>query len=185
MLKACLLASALLAQQADPAACALVEPDDMRLRCYDAYFRAPTAQEQQAAGRDESESVSAVAPLDASRAPDRAVAPESPTPTPSLPVRVPEEEFGLTPAQLAERDRGASAAPVLDRLEVRVSSVGHTGSGHIVLMLDNGQRWMEVTPSQRVRFRAGEEITIRRASLGSFLARGPNSGGTVRIRRMD
>lgn len=169
MLKAFLLTTALLAQQgADPATCAVIEPDDMRLRCYDAHFRGPPAPEQHA-----------------SDAPEQAITPEAPTPAASPPVRAPEEEFGLTPAQLAERDRGASPAPVLDRLEVRVSSVARTGPGHFILTLDNGQRWIEVAPSQRVRFRAGEEITIRRAALGSFLARGPSSGGAVRVRRMD
>lgn len=192
MLKTSMLAVALLAQQGnDPAACAVIEPDDKRLSCYDAFFRRPPAQAQaqamEAAGRDGEEIVAAsvTSAPDATPSPAPAVAPELPTPATTAPVRTQEEAFGLTPAQLAELDRGESSAPVLDRVEVRVASVARTGQGHTVLTFDNEQRWIEVAPSDRVRFRAGEVVTIRRAALGSFLARGPTSGGGVRVRRMD
>lgn len=194
MLTTAMLAVALLAQQgADPAACAVIEPDDERLSCYDAFFRRPPVQAPahtqapEAAGREgeESAAASASSAPDAPRAPAAAVAPALPVPATTPPVRTQEEVFGLTPAQLAELDRSESSAPVLDRVEVRVSSVTRTGLGHIVLTFDNGQRWMEVAPSDRVRFRAGQVVTIRRAALGSFLARGPTSGGGVRVRRMD
>jgi hypothetical protein len=175
MLKAWLLASALLAQHADPSACAVIEADELRLRCYDAHFRTPPLESREDLPRDEK--VVERAPVEP--------APVLPTPVASPPVRAPEEEFGLTPAQLAERDRGASSVPVLEQLEARVSSVARTGSGHFVITLDNGQRWTEVAPSERVRFRQGDAVTIRRASLGSFLARGPGSGGSVRVRRTD
>jgi hypothetical protein len=189
MLKSSLLAIfSLLAQQGTaPADCALIEADDKRLSCYDAHFRGRKVEVQspERAGQEERSPLAAGPPADGSLTPGRAVEPEPRAPAAGAKVRAPEEEFGLTPAQLAERDREDSSAPELDQLEARVASLERTGAGHFVLTLDNGQRWIEVAPSQRVRFRAGESVTIRRAALGSFLARGPNSGGGVRVRRLD
>lgn len=109
----------------------------------------------------------------------------SPAPPERSPARAPGEEFGLTPAQLAESDRGAAPAKVLNRIEARVVSVEHTGSGYTVLKLDNGQQWTEVSPSQRPFASPGDVITIRKAALGSYFARGPNSAGVVRVRRIN
>lgn len=61
MFKACLLTTALLAQQgADPAACALIVPDDVRLACYDGHFRGPPAGEPRAT--DPPKNLSATSP---------------------------------------------------------------------------------------------------------------------------
>jgi hypothetical protein len=189
MLKTSLLAVfSLLAQQGTaPADCALIEPDDKRLSCYDAHFRGHAVKVQSAedASQEERAPLAAGSPADGSRTPGRVVEAEPRAPAAGARVRAPEEEFGLSAAQVVERERADSPTPELDQLEARVASLERTGAGHFVLTLDNGQRWIEVAPSQRVRFRAGEPVTIRRAALGSFLARGPNSGGGVRVRRMD
>jgi hypothetical protein len=60
-----------------------------------------------------------------------------------------------------------------------------TATGRLLLTLENGQQWVQVESSSRQRFFEGDSITIRKASLGSFLASGPKSGTGVRVRRID
>jgi hypothetical protein len=184
MIKLCLLTTALFVQQgADPAACATVEPDDVRLRCYDAYFRAPKAPGEQP--------VAAQAPAPEPLPQGTLVLPEESTaavpvaPSPDPHRRAPEEEFGLTQAQLEERVPVESPTRGLEQIEVRVVSVERTGSGRSLIKLENGQRWLEVEASQRRHFRPGDVIKIRKAALGSYLASGPHSGMGIRVRRID
>ena len=153
MFKACLLTTALLAQQgADPAACALIVPDDVRPACYDGHFRGPPAGEPRATDRQKT----------SPRRRPRCAWTGKKLLLPCVRLRLrgpkrvhPGEEFGLTPAQLAERDRGAASAKVLNRIEARVVSVEHTDSGYTVLKLDNGQQWTDVSrPSAHSPVRA-------------------------------
>lgn len=66
-----------------------------------------------------------------------------------------------------------------------VQSATMTASSRLLLTLDNGQQWVQVEPSRRQYFFEGETITIKKASLGSFLATGPRSGTGIRVRRLD
>jgi hypothetical protein len=106
-------------------------------------------------------------------------------PATSTPQRAPEEEFGLTPAQLEERAREETKPRELEQIEVRVVSVERTASGRAVIVLENGQRWLETEASRRQHFRPGDLMKIRKAALGSYLASGPHSGTGIRVRRID
>jgi len=196
MIKLCLLTTALLVQQGtDPAACAAIEADDVRLRCYDAYFRGPAAPEPPSAAAQPPAAAPAPAPVpvpvpaplprDASVLPEQAAAAAPVAPAMSTPQRAPEEEFGLTPAQLEERAREESQPRELEQIEVRVVSVERTASGRALIVLENGQRWLETEASRRQHFRAGDLMKIRKAALGSYLASGPHSGTGIRVRRID
>lgn len=204
MIKLCLLTTALLVQQGtDPAACAAIEADDVRLRCYDAHFRGAAAPEQQSAVAQPPAAAPAPTPApvpasvaapvpapeplprDASAPPERAATAAPVAPATSTPQRAPEEEFGLTPAQLEARAREESRPRELEQIEVRVASVERTASGRALIVLENGQRWLETEASRRQHFRPGDVMKIRKAALGSYLASGPNSGTGIRVRRID
>ena len=196
MIKLCLLTTALLVQQGtDPAACAAIEADDVRLRCYDAHFRGSAAPEPQSAAAQPPAASAAPAPApvpvpeplprDASVLPEQAAAAAPVAPAASPPQRAPEEEFGLTPAQLEERAREESQPRELEQIEVRVVSVERTASGRALIVLENGQRWLETEASRRQHFRPGDLMKIRKAALGSYLASGPHSGTGIRVRRVD
>lgn len=64
-----------------------------------------------------------------------------------------------------------------------VSEVSSNRDGMRVITLDNGQVWRQLTSSTAAFINVGDEVTVTRAALGSFLMRLPN-GGPLRVRRM-
>lgn len=194
MFELCLLTTMLFSQYgAGPAACAVIEPDDARLRCYDGYFRGEMAQRQEATDTEVNETeadppqatIVTGAPATVAGAVEGAVqaAPSAAraAPSASRPQRELEDEFGLTQAQLDER----TPSRALDSIEARVASVQSTATGRVLLKLENDQSWVTVEPSRHRLFRPGDTVTIRRAALGSFMASGPHSGTGVRVRRVE
>jgi hypothetical protein len=168
------LATWLLLQPAagSAASCAAIEEDAGRLACYDALFRKNAASERpQTGGQNRPATVDRPAPPPSARG--------------SMESRGPMEEFGLTPAQREARARAERTEPALESIEARIESTSVSASGRQVLKLDNGQTWMQIESSRRQRFQPGDTIRIRAAALGSFLASGPRSGGTARIRRVE
>jgi hypothetical protein len=156
-------------------ACTKIEDDGARLACYDLRLgRAPPPpRAPQAAGPQTPEapavaSVAAPASVQAS----------------SIPVR-PEDNFGLTAEQRDARASSVEKTERIDRIMAIVQSAKMTTSGRLLVTLDNGQQWVQVEPSRLQPFFEGDEITIRKAALGSFLASGPKSGTGVRIRRIE
>ncbi len=53
-----------------------------------------------------------------------------------------------------------------------------------LLELENGQQWVLLESMGSVRFGAGDAITIRSGTLGSYLASMPERKGAWRIRRV-
>jgi len=72
------------------------------------------------------------------------------------------------------------AAPDLIRAQVAAVTTDRLGKAHV--RLDNGQLWSLTAPE--VLLRAGEAVTIRRASLGSFLMTTP-AHRTYRVQRTE
>jgi len=83
--------------------------------------------------------------------------------------------FGLT-----RHERPAAAGPDLIRAQVAAVTTDRLGKAHV--RLDNGQVWSLSAPD--VLLRAGEAVTIRRASLGSFLMTTP-AHRTYRVQRTE
>lgn len=52
-----------------------------------------------------------------------------------------------------------------------------------MVTLDNGQTWRELAKSTYVPLKVGDEVTISRAALGSFMMSVPN-GRPLRVRRV-
>jgi len=179
-----LVAAGLLAQPNIEAAvaCMKIDDDAARLACYDVQLgRAPAAPATPPADRPQT--ASGVAEADT--APVVAAAAAAPAaPASAAPVR-PEDNFGLTAEQRDARAAETQNAERINRMTAIVQSATMTASSRLLLTLDNGQQWVQVEPSRRQYFFEGETITIKKASLGSFLATGPRSGTGIRVRRLD
>lgn len=77
--------------------------------------------------------------------------------------------------QEAERD-------IVQQIEGTLREVGRDTSGRLVIVLDNGQRWIQTDTVGGRQPRAGQAVVIRRASLGSFMASVEGRPG-FRVRR--
>jgi hypothetical protein len=91
------------------------------------------------------------------------------------------DTFGFSPERQRARDENE-----IDRIRARVVTVGNQSRpGRWVITLDNGQVWAQRdTPRPEAnRPRPGDEVTIRRASLGSFLLTA-TARGTFRVARV-
>jgi hypothetical protein len=159
-------------------ACRNIDDAAARLACYDVQVgRLPAPPPSPPAAGEKSLGLPAAAATSAVAVPVAAPAATAPD--------SPQADFGLTAEQRNARASRVEDSKPLDRITARVRAVQTTASGRLLLTLDNDQRWLEVEPSSRQHFFEGDPITIRKASLGSYLASGPRSGTGVRIRRVD
>lgn len=144
----------------DIAHCSAIAAPDARLACYDNLAGRPA----------DATSPAAAASVPAPRGPATALSPASVTAAkaPTVPVvPAPESEadaarnFGLTQAQAHATPKGLQA------IHARIANFASNQFGHAYLVLDNGQTWTLTDEDGRIS--AGDAITIRRASLGSFI----------------
>lgn len=158
------------AHAADPLShCVALEDAAARLACFDA-----------ATGRPDRAGLQRADAAVATVAAPSSVSPATAMPQ-ALPNRTPEQaaaEFGLSAAALAE-GRG------VNEISATVRSVDQSAHvGRWVVTLDNGQVWEQrETGTDARRPRAGEQVRIEQAALGSFLLRVPGKG-THRVRRV-
>ena len=96
----------------------------------------------------------------------------------AAPVRAPEspEDFGLSAIQKAPKEAQTQA------ITGEIVGMGHAANGRVRLTLDNGQSW-ELEDAADSLLAVGNSVTIRRASLGSFLMTTPMKV-THRVRRV-
>ena len=94
---------------------------------------------------------------------DQAAAPASPA------------DFGLPARPPAE---------AIDAIEARITRVDPLPHGRRLIHLDNGQRWRQVESRSHPSLKVGDQVRIRRASLGSFLLKREGSGATLRVKRV-
>jgi hypothetical protein len=98
---------------------------------------------------------------------------------PAAPAPTPEERFGRTGAMTREEaDRKEQESRELTELQATVTEIWTRADGLMVLTLDNGQIWKQVRPDSRFRLKAGEQVKIQPAALGSFLLSGPTKRST-------
>lgn len=78
---------------------------------------------------------------------------------------------------------GATASPDIDSIETTLQSASQSGEGRWVFRLADGGVWRQID-SEPVRFRnrPGQEVRVRKASLGSFMLT-VGSSRAVRVRR--
>lgn len=141
-------------------ACAGVSDEAARLRCYDdAVGRLRAAQT--------SGDLVAV---------DRAQAQE-----------IERESFGFSlpslPRIFSRPDAPAGESAQTDRVAMTVASIRQRNTGMWVVTMSNGQVWEQTDQISLRRLRAGDNVEIRRAALGSFMLF-HDRGQAVRVRRV-
>lgn len=178
MLAALVVLAAMAGEPGSPAACAAIEADAARLACYDSIYRdVPPA-----AGTPATDVVSRKADPGTGATSAAAIAAAgSPGTGSARPARDPVAEFGLTEQQKAEKQ--STARPRPQEVQALVREVKKIGVDRWAFYLDNGQVWTQAESTTRQPFKTGDSIRIREAAMSSYLATGPNSGGSVRVRR--
>lgn len=138
------------ADGASPQQCATIDDDRQRLACYDGIYRAPAG------------------PVAAAGAGATVAAEAATTAVPPAPV-APSDDFGLTEAAKRARDPELAKETMPESITATVAAVGRRPAGELIVTLENGQVWTQVSVDQRARVAAGDSVTIRRAALGSFM----------------
>ena len=148
--------------------CSDLFDDAQRLACYDAAFGKPSR--TPAGGSTSAPSVTAPAARSAVTASPSA---SSPAPVvraaPVAPVAVPAP--AAAPAPAAQPLVGTSA----------VTQVARTANGRFVVTLDNGQVWAQLERDPAAEVQTGDQVTVRKASLGSYMMV-TKSGVRTRVR---
>jgi hypothetical protein len=96
-----------------------------------------------------------------------------------------ETSFGLQGRTGEPRKNDAASAKPeqTESVTARVSAVVDSRGGLKIITLDNGQTWRQLTSSNSGFLDVGDEVTVNRAALGSFLMHVPN-GAPLRVRRV-
>jgi hypothetical protein len=168
------------------------EPDDaQRLACFDravAQMRksaeagpaasAPAPVGQHAAAGSPPTAAPSAAPTAAPTAAPAA----APTAAPAAavastePSLSPDEEFGLR----TKSEKGSKLA----ELTATASAISTKPHGELVVTLDNGQVWAEISPGSKIKLKPGDPVRIEAGTLRSFILVAPNgrSSKVVRVR---
>jgi len=94
------------------------------------------------------------------------------------------DEFGLTEAAKRKRDPEKAKETMPESISATVASVSFRPTGEVVVKLDNGQVWEQAEiVTTKVRLKAGDVVTIRKAALGSYTLLTP-SRMVIRVRRV-
>ncbi len=93
----------------------------------------------------------------------------------------PEEKFGLSEAQVLEKQKSEEASKP-ESLTATLTSISQRPHGELVMTLDNGQVWLQ---KETVPFlvKVGDTVTIKPAAFGSFLM-STGSGRPIRVTRV-
>lgn len=170
----CACTSAVAAEALPPGLRACMSESDptQRLACFD---------RESARLTQESAPVAPRADPPASAAPAAAATAATAAPVAAAAAQSAEDKFGY---------RGSIARAELDktdadeRLTAKVSELGKLPHGELLLTLDNGQVWQQKPGDRAMRIKVGDEVTIRSASLGSFLLTSATVNGSMRVTRV-
>lgn len=113
---------------------------------------------------------------------DRAVAALASGKPSEGPAATPEATFGMlssVPAPVRPADNGGD----LQSLQSTVKGFGRADDGSLVISLENGQRWKQISGTDPL-LKKGDAVTIHRAALGSFQMVMP-SGRSAKVRRVN
>ena len=163
--------------------CSSIANTAERLACYDrlagrASAKAPPSSPAAAAPAAASAAAPAAAPVNAAPV---AAAPAAATPMPAAASTA--HDFGLSKVQKERADGAASSSPAeIKSITARVAGFRKGPSGRPRVLFDNGQTW-EYEEDGDYLLAVGDSVTIRRASLGSFLLVTP-SKLVHRVRRI-
>jgi hypothetical protein len=144
-------------------ACALVSDPQQRLACFDAAV----------AGMRTAETTGEFAAVDAGRV--REIQKESfGFSLPSLP------RLGLPGTRRAD---GTEVADAPNSQTMKIVRLGRM-DGNTTFIMDNGQVWAVIVTQENRYARPGATVTVRKASIGSFLLSPEAGGSALRVRRV-
>lgn len=164
------------AEQGGPHPCAAIEAPGERLACYDEAFGGPRPSVASSPAAEVAAPPSPPAPVQA------AAAAAGPAAVATSAGRG-EEDFGLSEAQLREREPDKAGDEGPKSIEAVVTGIEYLPTRERVITLDNGQVWRETEVVTRARLAVGDPVTIKDAAFSSFLMVGP-SARAVRVRRV-
>jgi hypothetical protein len=164
--------------------CSSIASDAERLACYDSAFGRSTPPSPQAGGA--TNAAPAAPAVTASPSEDAAGSTATASGVPGTAAgddaaAKSREEFGLSEADKRARQPAEDLGPA--SITSILSAVSSRPTGELVLTLSDGQVWTQVQTDARFRARQGDSVTIRKASLGSYLMVGPDRIAT-RVRRV-
>lgn len=73
----------------------------------------------------------------------------------------------------------------VEEVKAALTSVRINAEAQGVFALDNGQTWRQIDTTRITGMKSGQAVTIKRASLGSFMLVRANGGAGIRVRRVD
>ncbi|MCC7463007.1 MAG: hypothetical protein IT480_11165 [Gammaproteobacteria bacterium] len=167
------------------AECFAIDDPAARLACYDAALRRPVRPDAAAPAATALTPASPAAPLDtapAAAAPAAGAVPAAVASAAAAPIPGEAGEFGLTERQRAAR-QPEPAEPPATALTAAVTAVRKLPAGYLRIDLDNAQQWQQTEIDPYLYLRVGEHVTIRKATLGSFLLQ-TSSNQSTRVRRV-
>lgn len=185
-------------QQHAGARCVAIEDSAARLTCYDQAFDRPAAREVAPAAAASSAAAGGAAAASNATAPSTtaaagtaaavstaASAGSAATPVgPSSDAARALEEFGLTETAKRKRDPEKAKEIMPESISASVASVSFRPTGEVVVALDNDQVWEQAEiVTTKARVKAGDVVTIRKASLGSYTMV-TSSRMLIRVRRV-
>jgi len=113
---------------------------------------------------------------------DRAIAALAAGKNANGPAATPESSFGLLSSDRAPPPKTDASADI-QSVSSRLANFGRTNDGSLVFILENGQRWKQISGTDPL-LKKGDAVTINRAALGSFQMIMP-SGRSAKVRRID
>lgn len=177
-----LLPAAMATGDEQPPGCASIVADEARLACYDATFGMPAtngaARSLERCATSGEPTVSDASSAAPAAGPAVTAAGASAASDAAIRAR---EDFGLSEVDRRARKPQEELEP--DSITSTLARVGTRPTGELVLTLTDGQVWTQVQADTRFRARAGDAVTIRKATLGSYLMTGPERIAT-RVRRV-
>ncbi|HPF25271.1 MAG TPA: hypothetical protein P5528_02700 [Steroidobacteraceae bacterium] len=96
--------------------------------------------------------------------------PATPTGATTIPANS-EQGFGLTAEQREQRSRAPTdeRRGELQELSAKVTNINQPRAGRFTITLDNGQVWQQRETDASIYIRPGDNVTIKKALLGSYL----------------
>jgi len=71
-----------------------------------------------------------------------------------------------------------------EELTAKVTELSSLPNGGLVLTLDNGQIWQQKTADRAMHVKVGDQVTIKRGVLNSFLLTSDTNKGSMRVARV-
>lgn len=154
--------------------CKQLTDNSARLSCYDRLAATFVSQEASAVVAVPGTAVpGAVAPETAAPASAPTVVATPATATPSAEVIA--ADFGKTQSRPSDQ---------VEQLQATVKSLSRNKMRKLLITLENGHTWRQ-TEDDSIQLKAGDSVTIEKASFGSFLLSKTGTNRKVRVKRVE